>query len=125
TVDDPLVAVELGSGARTGQVAPTAGLAEPLAPHLLTGEQWLQISLLLLVGAPGDDRRTRHAETDHANVVGSADARGLLQVDPLVGVRRAAPAVLLGPGQPDVAAVVELACPLAGERLVPAADRRW
>ena len=49
---------------------------------------------------------------------GACAARELLVEDRLEAVRRARAAVLLRPGQPGVAGLVELAAPLAHERVV-------
>src|SRR5205807_383963 len=108
---DPRVALQLGAGARAGQVGAAARLAEALAPHLFPGQQWREVARLLLLAAPRDDRGPGHAESDAADVVRRADPRGLFEVDALMGVRRAAAAVLLGPGQTDVAGVVQLLAP--------------
>ncbi len=58
TVDNPFIAVPDCSGGERGQIRPGAGLAEELAPDLLTGEQRPQIPLLLLGGAVFHQRRT-------------------------------------------------------------------
>ena len=97
---------------------PAPGFGEALTPDLLRGQDLREVALLLLVAAPGRDRRAGHAEADHADVPRRLGPRRLLEVDALERVRRALPAELLRPGQPDVAGVVQLAAPLAGERLV-------
>ena len=107
-----------------GKVGPAAGLGEALAPDLLAGQQRREIALLLLVAAPGDDRRAGHAEPDAADVVRRTDSRGLLEEDALERVRRPAAAVLLRPGQADVAGVVQRAAPRPGFCLVLPTDRR-
>src|SRR5439155_17677652 len=122
-VDDPLVALEDGAGLRGTHVGAAAGLGEALAPDLLSGQQRREITRLLLVGAPRDDRGAGHAETDPADMCGRSGAGRLLEEDALVGVGRAAAAVLLGPGQADVAGVVQLPAPGTAVRLVPPVDR--
>src|SRR5205807_6225616 len=100
------------------QVGTGAGLREALAPDLLRGEDLREVRLLLLVGSVRHDRRTRHPEPDHAYVRGGLRPRHLLVEDRLEAVRRAGAAVFGGPGQTGVARVVELAAPLAAERVV-------
>src|SRR5205807_2894394 len=76
--------------------------------------------LLLLVGAVRHDRRPGHPEPDDADVGGSLRARHLLVEDGLEAVRGAGAAVLLGPGQPGIPGLVQLAAPFAPERVAEA-----
>ena len=50
-VDDPLIAAELGSGHRAGDVRSAARFAEQLAPDILTGQNAQKELLLLPIGA--------------------------------------------------------------------------
>ena len=65
-VDDPLVAVELGTGVEPGEVGAGAGLAEELAPGLLAGDDVEEVALLLLLGAVDVDRRAREQRAEAA-----------------------------------------------------------
>ena len=119
-VEHETVAVEARRRADAREVGACPGLREPLAPDLLGGEQRLQVARLLRLRAPRDDRRPGHAEADHAEVRRRLGARLLLEVDRLEPGREAAPAVLLGPGDPDPAPVVERSAPGADLRPVEA-----
>ena len=114
-VDHPLVAVQLGPGAGAGQVGAGAGLGEALAPHLLAGEQRRQEARLLLLGAPGQDRRAGHAQADDPEVARGVRAGRLLQVDALEGGRQSQPAVLRRPGDAGVARGGQLRRPVPPE----------
>ena len=78
--DHPLVAVEHGAGGHVGQVGAGLGLAEELAPHLVTPEHGGQVALLLRIGAVREQRRADHADRDGEDAVGHAEA-GLLLVE--------------------------------------------
>src|SRR5436309_11968998 len=95
-VDHPLVTVEHRASPRARKVGPGARLGEPLTPDLVPGQDVREVALLLLVTAPHRDRRSGHAEPDHADVAGRLGPRCLFEVDALEGVRRALPAELLG-----------------------------
>ena len=114
-VDDVDVAVALGARSRGGEVGARVRLGEALAPDLLGGQDLRQVRVLLLVGAVRHDRRPGHPEADDADVRGRLRARHLLVEDRLEAVGRAGAAVLLRPGQPGVAGLVQLAAPLAAE----------
>src|SRR5207247_9021207 len=64
TVDDELVAVDLGTRAERGEVGPRVRLAESLAPELVAGEHFRQEALLLLVGPMVDQRRSDQRDAD-------------------------------------------------------------
>ena len=117
-VHDVDVAAPLGARARGGEVGARVRLREALAPDLVGGEERLEVARLLLLGAVRDDRRPGHAEADHADVGRSLRRGELFVEDRLEAVRRARAAVLLRPGQARVAGLVELAAPLAHERIV-------
>ncbi len=101
------------AGAHAREVGAGAGLREALAPDLLRREDRREVARLLLLGAVRDDRRPGHADADDADVRRRLGAGHLLEEDRLVGIWRAAAAVLLGPREPDVSGVVERAAPLA------------
>ena len=110
-VHDEVAVVEPRARPHAGEVRACAGLGEALAPDLLGREERREVAPLLLLGAVRDDRRAGHADADDADVRRRLGARELLEEDRLVRVRRAAAAVLLGPGEPDVAGVVERPAP--------------
>ena len=120
-VDDEVTVLPAGARAHRGQVGARTRLGEALAPDLLGGEDLLEVLLLLGVGAVRDDRRPGHPEADHAEVRGCFGARHLLEEDRLVAVRGGRAAVLLGPRQPGVAGLVQLAAPVAAGLLEAAA----
>src|SRR4051812_1868071 len=64
TRDDPLVAVADGARGERREVRTGAGLREELAPHLVVAHDRRQEAGLLLVGAPGEDRRAGQVETE-------------------------------------------------------------
>jgi hypothetical protein len=68
-VHQEVVAAILDPRAHGGQVAARIRLGEALAPDLLGAQDLRQVALLLGLGAPGHDRRARHPEPDHAEVL--------------------------------------------------------
>src|SRR5262249_39842901 len=119
-VDDVDVAATFGAGTGGGEVGACVRLREPLAPDLLGGEDRPEGARLLLLGPVGDDRRPGHAQADHPDV-GRGLRRGeLLVEDRLEAVGRAGASVFLRPGQTGVARLVEVAAPLAHERILEA-----
>ena len=81
---DPLVAIARGRGRQGREVAPGVGLAEELAPELLTAHQPRQPAVLLL-GRPGvEDRRPGPPDADRVDRSGDARARQLVVDDELV-----------------------------------------
>ncbi len=122
-----MVAVVVDPRAHRGKIGAGTRLGEPLTPDLLGRQDFRQIALLLVLRTVEHDRRPGHAEADHAHVRRRLGPRELLEHDRLMAVRRASPAVLLGPGQPGVTGVEDLPRPLArlarGQvRLEPGAD---
>src|SRR5205814_8872415 len=107
-VDDPFVAVLHRTGAEVAEVGPGVGFRVALAPLVLSGEDPRQVVLLLLLGAPLDDRVADHLDAEH--VVGSAGRYAgfgeLLGHDDLLERRQPGPAVLLGPRHGQVAVLV-------------------
>ena len=73
--DDPFVAVLDGAGLQRGEVGAGLGLGEALAPDLLGGQDRLQVALLLLIGAVGDDHRAAHRQAEHVGRAGRLLAR--------------------------------------------------
>ena len=59
-VEDPLVAVELGLAPEVGEIAAAVRLAVALAPHVGAVEDPRDVVLLLLLGAPVQDRVADH-----------------------------------------------------------------
>ena len=112
-VQHEVVALVVDPRAYRGEVGACAGLREALAPDLLRRQDLREVALLLLLRAVGHDRRPGHPEADHAHVARRLRTGELLEHDRLMAVRSALAPVLLGPGQPGVARVVELPRPLA------------
>ena len=121
--DDPFVAVLDRLRLQRGEVGARLGLGEALAPDLLGGEDRLQVALLLLVGAVGDDDRAAHRQAEHVGRAGRFLARRLADEDRLLDQRRAAAAVLLRPGDPGPAGLVQLAAATRGGRPSPPRGR--
>ena len=112
TVDDEVVAVADGLGAERGQVAAGVRLRKSLTPNLLAGENRRQVTFLLLLRAQHDDRWTNQREANRADQLRGVGVRQLFLKDGLLHDRRAAPAVLLRPGNAGPSAIVKLALPL-------------
>ena len=72
TVHDVCVTVARRPGREVGEVGAGVGLGEELAPDLLAGEEWEQVTVLLLLCAGVDDGRARPTDAD--GVLGPADA---------------------------------------------------
>ncbi len=70
TVDDPLVAVELGLAAEVAEIGTGIRLGVALAPEVFAGDDPGQEVLLLLLGAPLDDGVADHLDAE--DVVGRA-----------------------------------------------------
>src|SRR5712691_2418239 len=112
-VDQVVVAFVLGARLQARQVAARVGLAEALAPDLLGRQKRREVAFLLLVGAVGDHDRAAHPEADDVDRLRRVGQDHLVVEDQLVHEGAAAAAVLLGPGDADVAGVVELLLPRA------------
>ena len=67
--DHPLVAVALGLGLQTGEVAAGAWLAEQLTTDDVGAVHRAQVQILGDVAAVGEDRRRDHSETDRERVL--------------------------------------------------------
>ena len=106
--DDVLVAVAHGPGAQRRQVAPGAGLGEPLAPHLVAAQDGGEEPGPLL-GGPLHDHggpgvQQAHEVHPHVGGVGPLE---LLEVDELLDGARAPAAALDGPVDARVPGVEE------------------
>src|SRR5690606_10251362 len=94
-----------------GEVAARVGLAEELAPDLVTAQHGVEEALLLLLGAVGDDRRARHADADGEHAGVHVVAALFLVEDALLDAGAPAAAVLLRPRDAGPAVVVLDALP--------------
>src|SRR5207247_5639959 len=106
-VHDPLIAVAHPAGAEAGEIGTRARLREQLAPHVLALQHRSEKTLLLLLGAPRDDRRARHRDADREHARRDVEARLLLVEDPLLPPRAAASAELLRPRDTGPTRVVQ------------------
>jgi hypothetical protein len=111
----PLVAVADGAGLQRRKVRARVGLREPLAPDLVGGQDRRQVAVLLLLGPVRDHHRAAHCQPEDVGHLGSLGADDLLVEDRLLDERRAASAVLLGPGEPRPPGLEQLPLPLAAE----------
>src|SRR5205814_9690530 len=101
----------LGARLKPGQVAARVRLAEALAPDLLGREERGQVALLLRVGAMRHHDGAAHAEPDDVDRLGRLREDHLVVEDQLLHEAGASAAVLLGPGDADIAGLVELLLP--------------
>ena len=79
-VDDPLVAIAHGPGGKPGHIGTGTGLAEQLAPDLLTRVHGAQEALLLLVACVGEHHRGAHADADRVDVEVVVEDTGIPQL---------------------------------------------
>ncbi len=110
-VDDPGVTVALGPGAQAGQVGAGAGLAVELAPQLIAAQDGIEVLLLLLGGAVGDEGRADHVHRDRQHAGRHVELALLLGEDAGLVRRAAPPPVRLGPRDARPAAVIQRALP--------------
>jgi hypothetical protein len=96
-VDDPLVAVLHRLGVQAGEVGPGAGLAEQLAPRLLTRDDVAEVALLLLVAAVVDDGRPGQQQAQAARRAEGAEVGDRLLHGHALLARQALAEPLLGP----------------------------
>ncbi len=96
-VDDPLVTVEHGRGLQRREVRARVRLAEPLTPRDLALQDLRQELLLLLLGAPLEDRRSDERVTEEISAHRRAGTRELLVQHDVVHDREALASVLLRP----------------------------
>src|SRR5260370_10062274 len=118
SIEAVVIALVLGAGLQARQIAAGVRFAEALAPDLLCGEQGRQAALLLVFGPVGDNERPAHAQPDHVDGFGRLGDDHLVVEDELLHEALAAAAELLGPGDADIARVVQLLLPPA-----PALDK--
>ena len=93
-VDHPLVAVELGPRLEAGQVRAGVGLAEALAPRDLALQDARDELLLLLLGAPLQDRRADQGVAEEVGAQRRAGPGELLVEHDLLQQAQALAAVL-------------------------------
>src|SRR5207302_8531740 len=93
------------------QAAARVRVAESLAPDLFGGEQWRQVSLLLLFGAMRDDDGAAHAQADDVDRIRRLGENHLVVEDELLHEAGAAAAVLLRPRDAYVAGLEQLLLP--------------
>ncbi len=108
-VDDPLVTVEFGLALQRREVRPGLGLGEALAPARLAPEDAGQELLLLLLGAPLEDRRADQRVAEEVAAHRRSGRSELLVQDDRLHRREALAAVLGRPRGTDPAAFEELA----------------
>ena len=113
--DHPVLAVLDRARLERRQVAAGIGLGVALAPDLLAGEHLGGIAPLLLLGPVGDDGGARHADGQDVEDRRGLHQRHLLVEDQFLHEGEPPPPVLLGPGEPHEAGIVELALPPAEE----------
>ena len=116
-VDDPLVSVELGPRLERGQVGAGIRLAETLAPGDLPLEDPRDELLLLLLGAPLQQRWPDERVAEEVGAQRRPCTRELLVEDYLLQEREAFASVLRRPAGADPAAAEELRRPLLVELL--------
>src|SRR3954451_21808849 len=78
SVDEPLIAAELGPRYRTGDVRSATRFAEQLAPDILAGQNAQQELLLLPIGAVRENGRRGERADAHLGNTDRADALELL-----------------------------------------------
>ncbi len=110
-VDSPLLAVELGACAQSGEVGARARFGEELAPHVVAAQHRGQEALLLFGRTPRDDRRAGHRDTDREHTGRDVVVRLLLVEDPRLPARTASSAGFDRPRDPGPTAVEHDALP--------------
>src|SRR5579862_9458910 len=110
-VDDEMVAVVDGAGSEACQVRPGAGLRIALAPDLLGAQNLRQMPRFLRLVAPMNEGRAEQVEPALARQDRGAGAEIFLVPDHLLHEIGAAPAIFLGPRDPDPAGFVHLLLP--------------
>src|SRR5690606_27952672 len=110
-LDDPLAALEPRARLHVGEVGAGVGLRVALAPDRLAARDPGQEALLLLVAAERDQGGREQPLADVAEPARPAGARVLLVPDHLLEQRRAAPARLARPAEPDPARLAEPSLP--------------
>ena len=124
--DPAVVAVASRAGREAGHVGAGAGLAEELAPDLVSPRHLLEMAALLLARSVLHQGRTEHPDPDGEDVDGGAAAKLLLGPDDLLHGPEAASPVLGRPGEAGPAVVELERLPVLGapHRLRVFADER-
>src|ERR1700689_1710184 len=99
-VDDPLVAVEIGTGDRAGQIRAAGGLREELDPVIVTAKETREVFLLLLLRSEFEQRRRVHAQNQDPLLQRHLVPRDAVVEGAQVAGREALPAILLRGGGP-------------------------
>ena len=111
-VDDEMIAVVDGTGAQAREIAAGIGLGKTLAPQFVGVQDPRQVALLLLLGAPMNEARAQQVQAARARQDRRAGADIFLVEDDLLHEIGAAPAIFLGPGDPDPTRGVHRLLPL-------------
>jgi hypothetical protein len=107
--------ITYGAGLERREVRARVWLGVALAPDLLAGEDLLEVTLLLGLGAVRDDRRAGHAKAEDVERRRRPMEHQLLVEEELFHPGEAAPPVLLRPREPEEPGRVELPLPVAAE----------
>ena len=92
TIHHPFVAIALGTGRQTREVATTAWLTKELAPYFFCGEQWEEVTLFLFFTSGIGNGRPCPANTNGIRRALHSCARELIVDDELMnGVGSQAP----------------------------------
>ena len=123
-VDDELVTLEPGGGGERCEVGARLGLREALAPHDLPAQDAGQELLLLLLGAPRQERRADEDLAQRRHPHRGVRLREFLGEHDRLHRRQAASAVLARPLRADPAVLVHRPVP-GFEELPPDSASRW
>jgi hypothetical protein len=116
SVDHPLVTVEHRLGAECREIGTGIGFAESLAPGDGAREDLGQELLLLLLGAPLQDRRSHQGVAEEVRAHRRPGIGELLGHDDGFHRGESLAAVFLGPRRADPSAAVQLAGPFLEEQ---------
>src|SRR6266436_8632719 len=112
SVDDKMVAMVDRTSAQARQIATGVGLGKALTPQFVGAKDARQVAPLLLVAAPVNEARTQQVEGARRWQNRGAGTDILLVEDDLLHEIGAAPAIFLGPRDPDPARGVHRLLPL-------------
>ena len=104
-VDDPVVALLLGAGAKPGDIGSPGGFGKQLAPDLFAGGERRQVFSFLLFAGEGHHGRPAHAVADDEHAAELAESALFLLPDHALDRRRAAAAIFLRPVQAGPAGI--------------------